>query len=257
MTPNTTDWPVDRPLDAGQVTSMVLESLRLQADKEDVYFLAQHLVDPERLAIDLNIADRETFMRVNYGSFPAIANSFVARLVRIGILEPWFPDNRPMVHVVVPPGRRSALESLEAVNRHATVTLVEVLEDVPLRESSVRSISSGAEAHTVVRDAVTMVEARLRDKLGIAGDRARGRQDLIGLAFNLRNGRLRYSEEGAVQEGIMKLFQGFFAVIGTEPHHAMPTYGSSEVAKILVMSDYLLGVIAESKVTSESEAPGA
>ena len=250
MTPSKTDWPVDKPLDAGQVRSMVLENLRLQADKGDDYFSVQHLVHPEQIAIDLEMrpSDRQIFPRVNRDSFPAVANSFVARLLRVGILEPWFAESRSMLQVVVPPARRGALESLDAVAHHEAGVLVELLEDAPLRESASLQISTGAQAHTVVREAVTVVEARLRAESGISSSDASSRQILAALAFKVDGGRLVYSTEPDVQEGMMRMFQGYFAVIANEPHHALPTYASPEVMRILVLSDYLLRVIARSQV---------
>lgn len=241
--------PMNRPLTEGEVIELVLRGLRGMAERSES-FAIQQFVNAEALANVLGFSnpDRIAFAKMNRDSLPFVANSLISRLFRAGILEPNFIDGHPFVHAVIPASKIQGLESTRTVSDHELSLTVERIHSSKLRGRMLNQAAIGASSDTMVREAVTIVEDELRNKSGLGRDTCPGREDLAARSFNTDKGKLRHSAEKSVQQGIMRMFQGYFAAIANDTHHRLTEISPHNVAQIMFISDYLMSVIEESEL---------
>jgi len=242
------DIPVSRPLnDAETLHVVLLATSRLFEEQPTEQFQVQKLVHPDSVAIILKL-DRTTFPKINFETFGTPANRLVNRLFRIGVIEPFFGDGSPFVHAVFNSEKAGALESLSSLDSFELAHVAETVGDAELHARCSGIAAAGAHADTVIREAVTIVESRLRQIAGLSKDDIDGRTPLAAAAFRPHDGKLDYSDDTGIQTGVMQLFQGYFQAIANDPHHQIKEYDPRTVTHVLVMSDYLLGIIEASEL---------
>lgn len=240
--------PTNRPLTEGEIIEVVLRGLREKADQSEEFSM-QQFVSAEALANVLGFTnqDRLAFAKANRDSLPPVANALLARLFRAGILDPDFTSGHPFVHGIVPESKIPALASTRTVGNYELAQLVERIHSNKLRDRLLSQAAIGASSDTMVREAVIVVEDELRNKSGLDKNACPGREDLASRSFNTQTGALTYSPEKSVQQGIMRMFQGYFAAIANETHHTIVEIPSPNVGQIMIVSDYLMTVIEESE----------
>lgn len=237
----------DRPLLAGEVAVIVLESIKKLAGGPDSRFQVQSVVFADSVQATFGNVISRKFAELNRDIFGLYANAFVNRLFRAGILDAYFIEGHPMSTAIVPASKWSALDHPERINEYELSASLEALVDPDLKQRIANQISISAHLDTIVRESVTVVEDRLRTKAGIRRSDISGRSGLAGKVFNPQSPVLKSSPEPDVQKGVLQLFEGFFLAIANDTHHTLGEYSSSEVVHIAMFSDFLLSVLERSK----------
>ena len=232
------EWPISEPIDPPDIREAVLRAIRTRVESGQALSLS-YLVNAEQVAIDLGMAGerRQQFARNNRPTFPSVANEFVNHLLRVGVLELWHGDGGD---VVVPDNRREALQSLEAVSRENFRVLVSRVSDPDLRRALEPLALGGASSDVIAETAVKQVESRIRDRALEPERRTRiQRHDLGAIAFRPDGGVLVYSDRDDEQGGLMRLCQGFFLLMGNEPHHSVSDIPYERLIHVVALADYL------------------
>ena len=209
--------------------------------KEHRPFTPSDLVDAEVCAVQLGIVsmDRESFRKANRDTFPDMANAFVNRLIQVGILEHDWVAGR--YQHKLNPERKEALEMLTTLEGLATTEFVEALHDESLRVRCQAMVINTGAADTLVREAVTVLEDRLRAYVDAPFDR----RDLPARVLHPKSGVKRVFSEPARQEDFFYLVRGVLGFYGTPVHHGLQEDLPPETARLVVsLIDEILGMLS-------------
>ena len=158
---------LDRPLGPSEVHQLVADTI-LTSNKKGRPINVSGLVNPEYCAIETDIrdVDRNAFARLNRDTFPRIANAFVNRLIAAGIIERYWTQSQPHSIYRLHPEKVASLEVLTILEGITTSEFVEALGDHDLRVRCESVVLRAAPTDSLLREAVTVLEGRLRNLLG-------------------------------------------------------------------------------------------
>lgn len=205
-------------------------------------FTPSDLVNAEACAVQLGIAsmDRESFRKANADTFPDMANTFVNQLIQVGILEHDWVAGR--YQHKLNPERKEALEMLTTLEGLATTEFVEALHDKSLRARCQAMVINTGAADTLVREAVTVLEDRLRAFVDAPVDR----RNLPAKVLHPESGGMSIFSERARQEDFFYLVRGVLGFYGTPVHHGLQEDLPPETARRVVsLIDEILGMLSE------------
>ncbi len=240
----------DRPLLPSEIEAVVRASIEKLSGGPGKRFQVQSIVLLDAVQTTFGRVITREFIELNRPTFEHTANAYVNRLFRSGVLDSYFVEGHPFVHATVPVSKWEAIERDDRVDSLEYVQTIESIEDKVLAERIVSMIAAGAHSDSVVRESVTIVEDRLRIAARLAKEAVPKRTELASKAFNLQNGPLTYDEDASIQQGVMQLIQGYFLAIANDSHHRLGDYEWRDVARITVLSDYILSLIGRSESRS-------
>ena len=200
------------------------------------------LVHPGACVRALNLRSRELqlFPRVNsegQPTFTQIANRFVNRLVQTGIVErDWstMSDKQYLLN----PEKSKALESITSLQGFSTLEFAETLNDPELRSRCEEIAIRGTPVDTLVRDASTVLEDRLRQIL--KPSQQIDRRDLVARVLHKDSGMNRVGDTQVLREDFFMLVRGLIGFYGTSVHHNLVTIDPRTARRVVAMIDEVL-----------------
>ena len=197
------------------------------------------------MQIGIRSADREQFRQANRDHFPALANDFVNRLIRVGVLEPnWVAGGN--LHQLNPE-RKETLQMLTTLEGLATTEFVETLRDDVLRARCEAMVINTGSPDTLIREAATVLEDRLRKSVEGPVDR----RNLPAKVLHPKSGTKKLFAEYARQEDFFHLVRGVLGFYGTPAHHGLQEDITPQTATIVVaLIDEILETLSDGSPTS-------
>lgn len=125
-------FKLDRPLAQLEVHQLIASAI-LSFTESGLPISPVNLVHAEHCAIQLGIisADREKFRTANYDTFPVLVNTFINRLIQVGVLEhDWVAGG---TNHKLNPNRQETLQLLTNFEGLELTDFVETLHDYGLR----------------------------------------------------------------------------------------------------------------------------
>ena len=206
------------------------------------------LVHAEACAVQLGIAsaNREQFRKANTETFPEYANPFVNRLIQVGILEhDWTTGGQN--HFKLNPDRKETLQTLTTLEGLATTEFVETLHDDILRVRCEAMVINTGSPDTLIREAATVLEDRLRDSVQGPIDR----RDLPAKVLHPTSGTTKLFAERAKQEDFFYLVRGVLGFYGTPAHHGLQEDIPPRTATtVVVIIDEILETLSHGSPTT-------
>ena len=235
------EFPTDRPLSVPEVHKAVAQAALAMSEDESNRRLIDmvRLVDPDgcAIALDLTGQQRQSFARVNRPTFAQIANRFVNRLVQAGIVERDWSTMSDKLYLLNPE-KSTALDSITSLEGFSTLEFVETLNDPELRLRCEEIALRGTPVDTLVRDASTVLEDRLRDM--IEEGRRPARRDLVANVLHPKSGTHPVGADADLQEDFFMLVRGLIGFYGTEVHHGLVSFEPRTARRVVAMIDEVL-----------------
>ena len=210
-------FKLDRPMTRMEAHQLIAGAIMSFAE-EDRPIQPSALVHAEACAVQIGIApvNREQFRKTTFDTFPEFANDFVNRLIQIGVLERnWVLGGNLFK---LNPERKETLRLLTTLEGLATTEFVETLHDDVLRAHCEAMVINTGSPDTLIREAATVLEDRLRRLVEGPVDR----RNLPAKALHHRTGTNRnLFAEPAMQEDFFHLVRGVLGLYGTPAHHGI------------------------------------
>jgi len=154
-------FKLDRPMTRPEIHQLIAGAI-LSFTESDRPMQAAELVNAEACAVQLGAtgSDRRKFSQINSEPFPEPANTFVNNLMRIGVLEHYWVAGPNMYKLN--PNRKGTLETITTLEVLENIEFVETLGDDELRVRCESLLINTGSADTLIREASTVLEDRLR-----------------------------------------------------------------------------------------------
>jgi uncharacterized protein (TIGR02391 family) len=102
-----------------------------------------------------------------------------------------------------------------------------------------------------IRRAGVVLEERLRKTIGGDGpERFKSGKELVDYALTPKSGKLVISDHPGEQEGVRMLFRGALQFVRNPPGHKKVQYSESEAHKAILLIDYLLTLLKQTRLSS-------
>ncbi len=234
-------FKLDRPLTQPEIHQLIAGAI-LSFTESDRPMQAAELVNTESCAVQLGAtgSDREKFRHINSESFPNLANTFVNSLLRIGILEHYWVAGPNLYKLN--PNRKATLETLTTLEVLEASEFVETLHDDELRVRCESMLINTGSPDTLIREASTVLEDRLRQLVDGKVDR----RDLSAKALHPTAGTKNdIFADTALQEDFFYLVRGVLGLYGTPAHHGLQEDVSQQTAtRVVAMIDEILETLS-------------
>ena len=236
----------DSPLQHHEVHEVVARAiLAMAADtSQGQYIDIPALVNPESCVVRLGLSgnDRQAFARVNRESFSPIANSFVNRLITANVVERDWTANPNLYRLN--PELTHSLETITTPDGFTTLEFVETIKDSELRSRCGATVLQNVYADSLLREAVTVLEDRLRGLLSETG--RIDRRNVPALVLHPDSGSNPVGKERAKQDDFFLMVKGLLGLYGTEVHHELlPEIDAGSVRRVIGMIDEILAKLSE------------
>ncbi len=137
--------------------------------------------------------------------------------------------------------RKEALEMLTTLEGLTTTEFVEALHAKSLRARCQAMVINTGSADTLVREAVTVLEDRLRESVDPPVDR----RDLPAKVLHPKSGVMSIFSERARQEDFFYLVRGVLGFYGTPVHHGLQEDLPPETARrVVALIDEILEMLS-------------
>ena len=238
-----------RQLHEGEIRPCIALAI-LKAHETTGYVLPNELVNPDSVAniLELRGQTAQQFGRNNKGLFPKSANDFINRLISAGILQrDWtgYSQNQYLLNE----GRAPSLEALTTLEGITNLEVIESLEDAELRSRCEPLVWTGVEPDQLIREAATVLEARLRSLLPQSERTSVQRRNLAGRVFKSEPPIVTIAD-GRLNDEFHYLVRGLIGFYGTEIHHGIIRTIDRTARRFLNMVDEVLTVISEETAKS-------
>ena len=240
------EFNFDHQFDEIEIRQLVAAAI-LSIHKERGIISPSNLVHPEACAVQVGIPqpDRLNFGTLNRDSFGPTANSFVNRLIQVQILQQdwsgggsdWFLLNVEM---------SGSLEMLTTVEGTTTTEVIEALDDDELRSRCETVVLRAGKPDSLLREAATVLEDRLRK---LYGSERIDRRPLAAKVLNQTSGKVRFYKDDAEQEDFFHLVRGILGLYGTQIHHRLIDVPSKLAHRVVGIIDEILRVLSRPPVT--------
>ncbi len=200
----------------------------------------EELVNSEGCWIQLDLPPqyRERFRKQNpVESFGRVANRFLNQLVRAGILE---RDWTSSPHYRVTPEGMATLTTFTTSEAIATAEFVQTVQDNELRARADFVVLRGGKPDSLLREAATVLEDRLRSFIpGVKVDR----RGVAAKVLHPKTGKVKLPFDETLQEDLFYLIKGILGFYGSEIHHGLPDLDQRTVTRIVAAIDEILVVL--------------
>lgn len=192
------------------------------------------------MKIGLPRNDVRTFYEVNKASFKDIANPFVNRLITANIIERDWASHANFHRLN--PERAKSLESITTLDGFTTLEFVETISDADLRSRCEATVLRNEFADSLLREALTVLEDRLRNLLPDSHEGRVDRRNVPGLVLSPDKGYSPVGKDAATQRDFMMLVSGMVG-LWSEVHHSLIDVDPSAVRRVIGMIDVILEML--------------
>ncbi len=234
-------FTLDRPLTQTETHQLVATTV-LSCAEEDRPIDPSGLVNAEACANQLGIQskDREQFRKDNRDTFPDLANPFVNRLIQVGVLERDWVGHGNVYKLN--PERKETLKMLTTLEGITTTDFVEGLHDESLRSRCEAMVINVGSADTLVREAATVLEDRLRGFVSGSVDR----RNLPAKVLHPTSGVKKIDPERARQEDFFSMVRGVLGFYGTPAHHGLQDDMTPQTSRrVVALIDEILMMLSD------------
>jgi len=228
----------NQPMTKMEAHQLIAAAILAIAEKE-AYIAPAALVHAEACAVEVGIdqSHRQQFPR-NNPEFTDIANAFVNRLIRVGVLERnWAAGGNSIFKLN--PEHTETLHAMTTGEGLANVGFVETLNDSVLRARCQMFLITGGKSDTLLREAATVLEDRLRQWVDGSFDRRNLPAKVLHQDTGIKNSIYK---DKALQEDFHYLVRGVLGLHGTLVHHSLQEDILAQTAtRVVAMIDEILG----------------
>ncbi|MCH8801238.1 MAG: hypothetical protein IH963_10050 [Chloroflexi bacterium] len=233
-------FKLNRPLNQSETQQLIAGAILALTEAEQQISPA-NLTSAEHCALQLGIisADRETFRKANFATFPVLANTFINRLIQVGVLEhDWVAGTNSHK---LNPNRKPTLAMLTTHEGLEITEFVETLHDAGLRSRCESMLINTGSPDTLIREAVTVLEDRLRQSVEGKVDR----RDLPAKVLHPDSGtKKNIFPDAALQLDFFHLVRGVLGHYGTPAHHGLQEIGQQTATRVVGMIDEILDTMS-------------
>jgi hypothetical protein len=132
-----------------------------------------------------------------------------------------------------------------------------LLTDTELRGRCADLLRRKKHLDRAVREAMTVVENRLRKLTKLDKKQAATREALVARALHPEQGRLKVSEDPNEQQGVFYICKGLMAMFGNPAHHSLrDDVTEAEALGICGAANVLLSLVSQAKVRTAAPPSG-
>lgn len=237
--------PTHRPLNEVELQALICRAiLRLDADGRG-YVQAPTLIQLDGVAELAGIprADIPSFVSQNLASgHPRILSEFVNRLISRGILSREWEQSHSDVFYFVTRYGREALRDIASLLQFENTEFIETLEDPQLRERCGETLARTTHHDSMVRDAIAVLEDRLRRMPGV--EASGKRRDIAVKALSSSSGVYVLGDDEGQQESAQLLYQGILGFYGNPFLHGLQDIEPHRARQIVGFIDNLLHLLS-------------
>lgn len=232
-------FSLDRPLEPPEILQVIAKAILTTAESGNPISVP-NLVNPEACGIMLGYPSQIVvqFGRLNRETFSGIANTHVNRLISANILQRDWTQGGSSNLFLLSPERSASLDSFTTLVGVSTYAFVETLDDDVLRTRCEAAVLAGSPPDSLLREAATVLEDRLRNHLPI--NVRVDRRGLPAKVLHHDSALVTVSSEEVEQDDFFFLVRGIIGYYGTSVHHGLKNIPPKTARRVISIIDEVL-----------------